>query len=138
MGLLKSTIHEIFKQTWTTDRLSSLVSATESPPKINDVALHLSAEYLRRFTIELIHRSNQLAEQIQIDQQKQKLKSSNTFQLDDDDDCLIEVRLFFSSFFFSILKTFLIPDQRKKRKKRAHDFLVWVAPPRLPSFDWFR
>ncbi|KAH9814326.1 hypothetical protein DFH28DRAFT_1127348 [Melampsora americana] len=57
----KATIHEIFKQTWTADRLSSLEATSEPPPKINDAALHLSVEYLRLFTIELIHRANEAA-----------------------------------------------------------------------------
>ncbi|MBW0500859.1 hypothetical protein O181_040574 [Austropuccinia psidii MF-1] len=58
----KATIHEIFRLVWASDRLSSLASASEPPPKINDAALHLSAEYLRLFTVELFHRANQAAE----------------------------------------------------------------------------
>ncbi|KAI8444644.1 hypothetical protein BY996DRAFT_2551311 [Phakopsora pachyrhizi] len=55
-----ATIHEIFRIVWAKDRLSqagSTSSLSDLPPRINDQALGLSAEYLRLFTLELIHRS---------------------------------------------------------------------------------
>ncbi|KAG0145442.1 hypothetical protein CROQUDRAFT_658614 [Cronartium quercuum f. sp. fusiforme G11] len=91
----KATIHEIFKQTWTNDRLSSLSNANEPIPKINDVALHLSVEYLRLFTIELIHRSNKLAEEHDDEEkndhnEKNEIKGVNNN--DFNSNCLIEVK----------------------------------------------
>ncbi|KAI7965689.1 hypothetical protein MJO29_001437 [Puccinia striiformis f. sp. tritici] len=35
----------------------------EKPPKINEISLKLSAEYLQLFTIELIYKSTQVAQQ---------------------------------------------------------------------------
>lgn len=55
---LQATIHELFRLTWATDRLTSAASL-DSQPKINDAALHLSAEYLRLFTVEAVHRAAQ-------------------------------------------------------------------------------
>lgn len=48
----------------------------EKPPKINDIALRLSAEYMRLFTIELVHRSTQVARQEEKEEENERLHDS--------------------------------------------------------------
>lgn len=62
--LAQATIQEIFRQAWTHERRmsESVTSLVQKPPKINEIALRLSTEYLRLLTIELIHRSNRIAQ----------------------------------------------------------------------------
>lgn len=67
--------------------MSSLEATSEPPPKINDAALHLSVEYLRLFTIELIHRANEAAGGSE-DQGNSKAKAKE----DAESEYLIEVR----------------------------------------------
>ncbi|WAQ88075.1 hypothetical protein PtA15_9A200 [Puccinia triticina] len=64
------TIQEIFRQAWTNERKSSLKLMVEKPPKINEIGLRLSTEYLRLFTIELIHRATQVAQQEEEEEQE--------------------------------------------------------------------
>ncbi|KNZ52252.1 uncharacterized protein VP01_3633g1 [Puccinia sorghi] len=70
------TVHEIFRQSWTNERKSSLKLMVEKPPKINDIALRLSAEYMRLFTIELVHRSTQVARQEEKEEENERLHDS--------------------------------------------------------------
>lgn len=70
------TVQEIFRQSWTNERKSSLKLMVEKPPKINEMALRLSAEYLRLFTIELVHRSTQVAQQEEKEEENERLQDS--------------------------------------------------------------
>jgi hypothetical protein len=77
-------VQEIFRQSWTNERKSSLKLMVEKPPKINEIALRLSAEYLRRFTIELVHRSTQVARQEEQEEENDRiLNSPSTSQAGD-------------------------------------------------------
>ncbi|EFP83805.2 hypothetical protein PGTUg99_027632 [Puccinia graminis f. sp. tritici] len=77
------TIQEIFRQAWTNERKTSLQLMVEKPPKINEISLRLSTEYLRLFAIECIHRATQVAQQEeeeeaqQAEEEKNRLKDAN-------------------------------------------------------------
>jgi len=75
----RATIHEIFRMTWASDRLTSAASL-DSQTKINEPALHLSAEYLRLFTVEAIHRAAKAAKE---EQQKGTRAAINLIEVKD-------------------------------------------------------
>ncbi|KAA1066500.1 hypothetical protein PGT21_031769 [Puccinia graminis f. sp. tritici] len=71
------TIQEIFRQAWTNERKTSLQLMVEKPPKINEISLRLSTEYLRLFAIECIHRATQVAQQEEEEEAQQAEEETN-------------------------------------------------------------